>query len=145
MGDQAPGSGVTSRLGQVVAQNGSLQSLSAFNSTYSDSGLFGVYAVCEPAAAGIVVAEIKKAKAVLKGSLLRQVDDSAALMQDMGTQMLLSGKYATPAEFCAVVDGVSVSQVTAAAEKILSSKPTVVAFGDTHAIPHYSTIEAGLK
>lgn len=158
--DQAPGSGVTSRLGQVVAQNGSLQSLSAFNSTYSDSGLFGVYAVCEPAAAGIVVAdiskalsglatvsddEIKKAKAVLKGSLLRQVDDSAALMQDMGTQMLLSGKYATPAEFCAVVDGVSVSQVTAAAKKILSSKPTVVAFGDTHAIPHYSTIEAGLK
>jgi predicted Zn-dependent peptidase len=158
--NKAPGSGLTSRLGQIVAQNGAIESLSAFNSTYSDSGLFGVYAVCEPSAAGAVATsvtkalsdlanasadDINKAKVGLKANLLRQIDDSATLMKDIGTQMVLSGKYATPAEFCAVVDGVTAAQVTAAAKTILSSKPTVVGFGDTHAVPHYSVLEAALK
>jgi len=157
---KVPGSGLTSRLGQVTAQNAAIESTSAFNSTYSDGGLFGVYTVCEPTAAGAVATEIakvlagltnisteevNKAKAMLKGDLLRQVDDSNVLMKDMGTQMLLSGKYAGPAEFCAVIDGVTASQVSAVAKSILASKPTVVAFGDTHAVPHYTTIEAALK
>lgn len=157
---QAPGSGVTSRLSNLAARNGAIQSVSAFNSTYSDSGLFGVYAVCEPAAAGAVATEvakalagmatasadeINKAKQMLKGSLLRQVDDSAAIGKDLGTQMLLSGTYASPAEFCATIDGVTAAQVSAAAKSILSSKPTVVGFGDTHAVPHYSVLEAALK
>lgn len=37
--------------------------------------------------------ELTRAKAMLKGNLFRQMDDDSALMQDMGTQLLLSGRY----------------------------------------------------
>jgi len=158
--EKAPGSGITSRLGQFASQNGAVESVSAFNTTFSDSGLFGVYAVCEPAAAASVATdltkalaslknasadELNKAKAQLKVQFLRQIDDTEVLRNDIGTQTLLFGKYATPAEFCATIDAVTASQVSAVANSILASKPTVVAFGDTHAVPHYSTFEAGLK
>jgi processing peptidase subunit alpha len=158
--DKAPGSGVTSKLGQIVSQSGKIESCQAFNISYSDSGLFGVYTVCDPDAAATAATEVTKAlksltsvtadevnraKACLKGDLLRQVDCTNTLMQDIGTQMLLSGKYAGSAEFSSVIDGVSAAQVQAAAKSALSSKPTLVAVGDTHAVPHYTTIEAALK
>jgi len=88
---------------------------------------------------------VNKAKACLKADLRRQVDDTHTLMQDIGTQMLLSGKYTGSADFGAVIDGVTADAVKAAAKSALSSKPTLVAIGDTHAVPHYTTIEAGLK
>merc|ERR1712032_1302366 len=31
-----------------------------------------------------------------------------------------------------------------AAKRILSSRPTLAAYGDTHAVPHYGAVEAGL-
>jgi len=157
---QAPGSGITSRLGQIVSQSGKIESCQAFNTSYSDSGLFGVYTVCEPAAAAaagtavtkalkslteVTADEVNKAKACLKADLLRQLDCTPTLMQDIGTQMMLSGKYSGSAEFGSAIGGVTAEQVKTAAKAVLSSKPTLVAVGDTHAVPHYSTIEAALK
>merc|ERR1712151_1176032 len=89
--------------------------------------------------------ELAKAKVGLKAQLFRQVDDASVLMHDMGSQLLLSGKYGSAADFAKIIDGVSGAQVTAAAKKLLASKPTVAAFGDTHAVPHYSLVEAALK
>eukprot|EP00971_Amphidinium_carterae_P193796 3845196-Amphidinium_carterae.1 len=120
------------------------------------------------------------------------------LWEDIGTQVLLSGKYASAADFSKAIDAVKADQVleqhtgdkhgteeicglilcadsstmlqtwkacalfpfkglflecgvgvvvralqlAAAAKKLLASKPTVVAYGDTHALPHYAKIEA---
>merc|ERR1719436_565198 len=89
--------------------------------------------------------ELTKAKAMLKGSLHRQMDDDAALVQDMGTQLLTSGRYGSPSDFARAIDAVTESDVTAAAKKLLSGKPTVAAFGDTHTVPHYAAVEAALK
>ncbi|CAK8997258.1 unnamed protein product [Durusdinium trenchii] len=36
--------------------------------------------------------ELAKAKAMLKGKMLRQADNDSELMQDMGQQLLLTGK-----------------------------------------------------
>mmetsp|Transcript_45409 Transcript_45409/g.83020 ORF Transcript_45409/g.83020 Transcript_45409/m.83020 type:complete len:527 (-) Transcript_45409:92-1672(-) len=157
----APGSGTTSRLTKsILKQNPYVESCSAFSTTYTDSGLFGLYGVGSPAQAGdmtmamvksltdlgsVGAEELASAKAMLKGRLLRQVDDNFTLMQDIGTQVLLSGKYASAADFSKAIDAVKADQLTAAAKKLLGSKPTVVAFGDTHAIPHYAKIEAALK
>merc|ERR1719197_2228444 len=47
------GGGLLSRLStQVVQQSPYVESCSAFNSSYSDSGLFGVYSVTQPEHAG---------------------------------------------------------------------------------------------
>eukprot|EP00747_Dinoflagellata_sp_TGD_P208624 gnl/TRDRNA2_/TRDRNA2_82091_c0_seq1.p1 gnl/TRDRNA2_/TRDRNA2_82091_c0~~gnl/TRDRNA2_/TRDRNA2_82091_c0_seq1.p1 ORF type:complete len:234 (+),score=50.29 gnl/TRDRNA2_/TRDRNA2_82091_c0_seq1:77-703(+) len=155
------GAGSSSRLStQVVKQSSYVESCSAFNMTYSDSGLFGVYGVVQPDKADAYVKsvskvlaglgsvsteELAKAKAVLKGNLLRQGDTSSVLLQDLGQQLNLSGKYASPSDFAKMIDGVTDAQANAAAKKILSSKPTVVAYGDTHTVPHYGAIEAALK
>merc|ERR1712087_883791 len=104
-----PGSGVTSRLAtQVVKQSPYVESCAAFNTSYSDSGLFGVYGVCQPDKAGDMAKavaktmaslstvskdELAKAKAMLKGKVFRQAEDDSELMQDMGQQLLLTGKY----------------------------------------------------
>jgi len=154
------GGGSSSRLSQVVKQNPYVESCSAFNTSHSDSGLFGVYGVCQPdkatdlcnamakALAGLKTIskdELDTAKAILKGKMLRQTDDDATLMKDLGQQLLLSGNYGSPADFAKLIDAATADQVTSAASKILASKPTVAAFGDTHAVPHYGAIEAALK
>jgi len=156
-----PGSGLTSRLAtQVVKQNPYVESCAAFNTSYSDSGLFGVYGVSHPDKAGDMCAgiaktltglksvtgeELARAKAVLKGNLLRQLDDDTTLMQDMGTQLLTSGRYSSVADFAKAIDGVTESAVSSAATSILASKPTIAAYGDTHTVPHMSAVEAMLK
>merc|ERR1712137_1153373 len=99
--DTAPGA-CRGRLGTgIVKQNPFVESCVAFNTSYSDSGLFGVYGVSHPDKAGEMCTgiaktltglksvsgeELSKAKAVLKGNLLRQLDDDTVLMQDIGTQ-----------------------------------------------------------
>jgi processing peptidase subunit alpha len=155
------GGGLMSRLStEVVKQSPYVESCSAFNTSYSDSGLFGVYTVVSPDQAGEVCKsvtsclagltsvtpdELQVAKAILKGNICRQVDNTATLVQDLGTQLLLSGKYGSPSVFAGVIDNVTTDQVSAAARKVLSSKPTLAAFGDTHTVPHYSAIEAALN
>jgi len=155
------GGGLLSRLStEVVKQSPYVESCSAFNTSYSDSGLFGVYTVVSPDKAGevctavtscmngltsITADELQIAKATLKGSLYRQVDDTATFMKDLGTQLLISGKYGSTGDFAKIIDGVTQDQVTSAAQKMLASKPTLVAFGDTHAVPSYAAIEAALK
>merc|ERR1712187_524788 len=154
------GGGSLSRLNtEIIRQNPFVESCAAFNTSYSDSGLFGVYGVSQPDKAGEMATgmlkvlsglttissnELAGAKAVLKTKMLRQVDDDAAMMKDIGQQMLLSDGYGSPAEFCKIIDSTTMEQVTGAAKKLLSSKPTVAAYGDTHAVPHYGAVEAGL-
>mmetsp|Transcript_7012 Transcript_7012/g.17926 ORF Transcript_7012/g.17926 Transcript_7012/m.17926 type:complete len:514 (+) Transcript_7012:80-1621(+) len=156
----AIGSGVTSRLAtEVVKQSPFVESCAAFNMSYSDSGIFGVYGVSAPEKAGEMCTailktlkgsttvskdELAKAKAMLKGKLARQADDAPTIMADMG-QQLVSGHYGSAADFAAIIDSVTEADVSAAAKKILSSKPTIAAFGDTHTVPHYGAIEAALK
>merc|ERR1712187_225522 len=89
--------------------------------------------------------ELSKAKAVLKGNLLRQLDDDVMLMKDMGTQLLTSGRYSSVSDFSKAIDGVTEADVTGAAQKLLASKPTLVACGDTHTVPHLSALESMLK
>merc|ERR1712157_706313 len=153
-----PGGGVTSRLAtEVVAQSPYVESCAAFNTSYSDTGLFGVYGVSHPDKAGEMVSgiaktmtglksvsgdELARAKAVLKGNLHRQLDDDTVLMQDMGTQLLTAGRYSSVSDFARAIDGVTESALSSAATKLLASKPTLAAYGDTHSVPHLSAVEA---
>jgi len=157
----AVGGGRLSRLStDVVKKSSHVESCSAFNTSYSDSGIFGVYSVTQPDKAGetasavtsclrgltnVSADELKLAKSVLKGTLFRQMDDSQEMMKDLGTQLLVSGTYGSTGDFAKIIDGVTPEQVSVAAKKLLSSRPTLAAFGDTHTVPHYAAIEAALK
>merc|ERR1712070_446354 len=89
--------------------------------------------------------ELTRAKATLKGTFQRQADSNDDIFHDIGKQILSCGRYGSAADFAKIIDGVTEAQVAAAAKKLLSCKPTVVAYGDTHAVPHYAAVEAMLK
>lgn len=159
--NSSPGSGLTSRLAtQVLRQNPHVESVAAFSTAYSDSGLFGVYGVCAPNKAGdmctaiakslaglpkVGADELARAKAMVKGKLLRDLDDDSVLLQDIASQVLHTGRYGSASDLCKAIDGISEADVSAAATKMLSSKPTIAAFGDTHTVPHYSAVEGVLR
>merc|ERR1711957_233845 len=89
--------------------------------------------------------ELAKAKTVSKAKVFRDADNDDVLLQGMGTQLLISGRYGSSDEFARAVDSLTEADVTCVAKKLLSSKPTVAAYGDTHSVPHLSAVEALLK
>jgi processing peptidase subunit alpha len=153
--------GTASRLAtQIVRQNASVESCGAFQLSYSDSGIFGVHTVVHPNHAAEVITavcnslkglqsisadELKQAKNILRTKIHLQADDSALFLQDLGTQLVTSGTYSSPANASAAIEAVTENDVAAAAKQIIQSKPSVAAFGDTHQVPHYSVIEAALR
>merc|ERR1712070_1264359 len=95
--------------------------------------------------ANVSEAEVTAAKGSLKGTVYRQMDTNEFLVEDLGRQLIMSGRYGSTDEFAKLIDGVTASQVSMAAKKILSSKLTSVSYGDTHAVPHYAALEAKMK
>jgi processing peptidase subunit alpha len=73
------------------------------------------------------------------------VFDSSKLVDELGNQIILGGKVATFEEINALIDQVSESDVQRAAQVALSSKPTLVAYGDVSYMPHYDDIVAALQ
>merc|ERR1712224_730179 len=90
-------------------------------------------------------AELSKAKAMLKNIVARQLDSAQEASADLGKQLLLTGRYASAEEWARAIDGVTDAQVVSAAKRVVSSKVTVAAVGDTHAVPSLASVEAMLK
>merc|ERR1712139_21332 len=95
--------------------------------------------------ANVSDAEVTTAKGSLKGAIYRQMDTKESLVEDLGRQLIMSGRYGSTQEFAKLIDGVTAQHVKAAAKKVLSSKLTAVAYGDTHAVPHYAALEGKMK
>lgn len=131
----------------------------AFCSSFSDSTMFGIRRSAA-GAAGAALADgaisglkgmanmsgddVDVAKALAKGELLRNMDDDATVMHDIAQQLMTTGEYVSPADFAAQIDAVSVASLTKAASSMLNSSPTVAAYGDNHALPHYDVVKKGL-
>ncbi|XP_015281713.1 PREDICTED: cytochrome b-c1 complex subunit 2, mitochondrial isoform X2 [Gekko japonicus] len=142
------GNSVTSKLIQGAAKATTQPfHASAFNVNYSDSGLFGIYTVAQPSAAGEVIKaalnqaktvaqgglteeEVTRAKNQLKAALLMSVESSDGLLEEIGSQALASGTYLSPAAVVAKVDAVATADVVNAAKKFVTGKKTMAASGD---------------
>eukprot|EP00123_Amoebidium_parasiticum_P018379 comp24185_c0_seq1/m.44310 comp24185_c0_seq1/g.44310 ORF comp24185_c0_seq1/g.44310 comp24185_c0_seq1/m.44310 type:complete len:496 (-) comp24185_c0_seq1:132-1619(-) len=142
-----PGKGMYSRLySRVLNSNGFLESCTAFNTCYMDSGLFGIststpakksrqtmdiirqqlYGMME----AIEPRELMRAKNQLKSSLLMNLESNAVLMEDIAKQVLTAGKRLQAHELCANIDKVTANDIHRVATRILKSPPTVVIYGD---------------
>ncbi|XP_062859418.1 cytochrome b-c1 complex subunit 2, mitochondrial [Trichomycterus rosablanca] len=141
------GSNTTNKLHQAVSKATAHPfDVSAFNSSYSDSGLFGVYSVAQADSAKDVIkaavgqvgaiaqgnlteADLSRAKTQLKAEYLMSVETSEGLFEAIGVQALTEGTYQTPEALGKKIDAVTSSDVINAAKKFVSGKKTMASSG----------------
>ncbi|CAJ0762505.1 13922_t:CDS:2, partial [Entrophospora sp. SA101] len=126
--------------------------ISAFNTGYSDAGIFGVYFSGKPTsirsavdatveqlqhvAKGVDIEEFKRAIAKAKYNTAASYDARYSKTETLGNQILSSAKITSASEAVSGYDHIKSSDVTKIANEILSSKPTTVALGDIIALPY---------
>lgn len=153
-----PGKGMHSRLyTNVLNQCRFMESALCFNTLYSDAGIFGLYMTGEPQSGPSMAQvalrefsmlgkftdeEVCRAKNALKSSVFMNLESRSLVMDDIGRQLLMSGKLATAAQFVAMIDTVTSEDLVRVAKTILASPPTVVAFGHgVDKVPKYEELK----
>lgn len=166
--DRALGAGTNSPspLAVEMSNNGTLaNSYLSFSTSYADSGLWGMYLVTDSQehnvknvfdaiikewrrimSGNISESEVQRAKAQLKAALLLSLDGSTAIVEDIGRQIVTTGKRLSPEEVFEKVDKITKDDIVMWANYRLKNKPvSLVALGNTETVPGVSYIENGLN
>lgn len=129
----------SSRLSHIVSQHNLANSFMSFSTSYSDTGLWGIYLVSENLmnlddlvhftlrewtrmSIGATEVEVERAKNQLKASLLLSLDGTSAIAEDIGRQLVTSGKRLTPQQIESAVDAVTVNDIKRVASQYLWDK-----------------------
>lgn len=130
---------MSSRLSNIVSTNNLANSFMSFSTSYSDTGLWGIYHVTENLtnlddllhftlrewtrmSIGPTNIEVERAKSQLKASLLLSLDGTTAIAEDVGRQLVTSGSRMTPAQIEFTVDAVTPEDIKRVAQKYLWDK-----------------------
>lgn len=160
--DRTSGSGrnTSSALCKEIATNDLARSVQAFNMAYTDTSLFGVHTVSEPAhhedlmysimnnlvklCFKVREDDVVRARNQLKTMLLMNQDGSTtSVAEDIGRQMIFYGRRMSPAEVFARIDAIDATTVKDVAMKYIYDKdPVVVGYGPCHAIPDYNNVRS---
>uniref|UniRef100_A0A8C2EH12 Ubiquinol-cytochrome c reductase core protein 2b n=1 Tax=Cyprinus carpio TaxID=7962 RepID=A0A8C2EH12_CYPCA len=141
------GSNTTSTLSQAISKvTAQPFDASAFSANYTDSGLFGVYTICQANAAKDVIkaavgqvndiaqgnlaaADLSRAKNQLTAEYLMSIENSEGLMEAIGSQVLAEGTYHSPEAVTQKINAVSSADVVNVAKKFMSGKKTMASSG----------------
>uniref|UniRef100_A0A8D3DI58 Ubiquinol-cytochrome c reductase core protein 2a n=1 Tax=Scophthalmus maximus TaxID=52904 RepID=A0A8D3DI58_SCOMX len=141
------GSNITSQLSQGIAKATTQPfDATAFNASYSDSGLFGVYTISQADSAGEVInaaiaqvrgvaegnvsdADVTRAKNQVKADYMMSIESSEGLMEEIGAQVLTAAAYQLPDTVLQAIDTVTQDDVVEAAKKFVDCKKTMAASG----------------
>jgi processing peptidase subunit alpha len=154
-----PGKGLYSRLySNVLNQYPWVQNATAFNVQYEDTGFFGILGasageqvehltsvLCREletaATTKATDVELGRVKEMLKSSMLMNLESRAIVMEDLGRQILASGKHVSAAELCSQVDAMTADDMMRVARQMLSTEISVVAHGDTKKMPRLDVLK----
>ncbi|CAG8604143.1 13331_t:CDS:2 [Ambispora leptoticha] len=134
---------LSSRLSHIVHKNQLANSFQAFNTSYSDTGLFGIYLISENKEqlddlvhftckefwrlhTSVTEAEVERAKQQLKASLLLSLDGTTAVAEDIGRQLITTGKRNTPKTIEEIISKITVDDVRSVAGKYLWDQDVAV-------------------
>ena len=144
----AVGGGMSSRLFQEVREKrGLAYSIDTFNWSYDDTGLFGLQAATDPRDAvelahvamdcmasaldDLGEAELRRAKAQAKVSLLTALESSPSRVNQIARQTAIFGRVLARSEIIGEIDGLTLADVRAVGRRLLSSAPTLATVGPT--------------
>ncbi|KAH7588260.1 Insulinase family, zinc-binding region signature [Nakaseomyces glabratus] len=167
--DRAVGTGTNAPSPLAVAVNKGNDTLAnsymSFSTSYADSGLWGMYIVTDSnehnvqaiidevlkewrriKAGNITDDEVNRSKAQLKAALLLSLDDTTAILEDIGRQIVTTGKRLSPEEVFEKVDNITKEDIVLWANYRLKNKPVaIVALGNTKTVPSVDYIEKQLN
>lgn len=148
------GGGMSSRLFQEVREKrGLAYSIYAFNTAYSDCGLFNIYTgtgereVAEviPVVADTLLGladtleeeELERAKNQIKAGLVMAQESSGNVSEAIGRHLLAYGRYLAPADLMAQIDAVTSDDLRRVLGTFLTGTPTVAAIGPAGQLEAY--------
>ncbi|POW09875.1 hypothetical protein PSHT_02455 [Puccinia striiformis] len=154
---------MSSRLSHQLSSNNLVDSFLSFSTSYSDTGLWGIYMVSENLTnvddlvyitlrewqrMSTAPTEIKvaRAKSQLKAGMLFSLDSSNNIADDIGRQLVTSGKRMTPQEIQMAVEAVTPDTIRAVAQTYLWDKDiAVAALGRVEGLLEYNRIRANMS
>ncbi|MFD7734480.1 M16 family metallopeptidase [Kitasatospora phosalacinea] len=144
----ALGGGMSSRLFQEVREKrGLAYSVYSYSSSYADTGLFGIYAGCQPkrveevlkicraelarvVAEGITEEELRRAIGQISGSTVLGMEDTGSLMNRIGKAELSYGHHLSVDEMLGKIAAVTLDDVHAVARDVLGAhRPSLALIG----------------
>jgi len=149
-----------SKLVARLSADEGIESFHAFNTLYSDTGLFGLYGVagdtsmeemthafCQETARLSYDVEddlLLEAKNQIASNYISQLDaGSAQALEDVGRQMLTYGRRIHPTEYIRRLETVDTNAVMQTALKYFNDKDHVMAsYGGTYEVPDYNWVRA---
>jgi len=155
------GANLASRLASYSAQGGLCHSFQSFNTCYTDTGLWGIYFVCDRMVVDDMVFniqdewmricssvtdfEIERAKNLLRTNMMLMLDGSTPICEDIGRQMLCYGRRVPLSELEARINSVTAQDVRDVCMKYIYDKcPAISAVGPCEALPDYNRVRGGM-
>ncbi|KAJ6666338.1 hypothetical protein lerEdw1_000611 [Lerista edwardsae] len=161
--DRSFGGGVnlSSKLAQVACHGNLCHSFQSFNTCYTDTGLWGVYMVCEATTiedmmhfiqrewirlcTSVTESEVARAKNLLKTNMLLQLDGSTPICEDIGRQMLCYNRRIPIPELEARIEAIDAQTIREVCTKYIYDKcPAVAAVGPLEQLPDYNRLRSGM-
>ncbi|KAK6911982.1 Peptidase M16, N-terminal [Dillenia turbinata] len=154
-----PGKGMHSRLYlRVLNAYPEIQSFSAFNSIYNNSGIFGIHATTDPifASKAVEVAarelleiatpkkvdqvQLNRAKESTKSAVLMNLESRMIESEDIGRQILTYGERKPVEHFLKAVDEITLEDITNVARNIISTPLTMASYGNVVNVPSFEAV-----
>jgi predicted Zn-dependent peptidase len=143
----ALGGGMSSRLFQEIREKrGLAYSVYSYTAQYADSGIFGVYAGCQPAKAEEVLSicrdelgkaadecltdeELERGKGQLRGAMVLGLEDTGSRMSRIGKSELVYESLLPVDEVLARIGAVTLDDVRAVARDVLTAPQALTVIG----------------
>jgi predicted Zn-dependent peptidase len=141
------GGGMSSRLFQEVREKrGLVYSVYSYATQYADTGLFAVYAGCQPdrvdqvlelcreelakvADHGISAEELGRGQGQMRGALVLGLEDTGSRMSRIGKSELVYGELLGVTELLRRIEAVTLDDVRTVARTLLAAPPTLAVIG----------------
>uniref|UniRef100_A0A8C3D293 Cytochrome b-c1 complex subunit 1, mitochondrial n=1 Tax=Cairina moschata TaxID=8855 RepID=A0A8C3D293_CAIMO len=155
------GKNLSSRLGALAVEHKLCHSFQTFNTSYSDTGLFGFHFVSDPLCIDDMMfcaqgewmrlctstteSEVKRAKNYLRNAMVAQLDGTTPVCETIGSHLLNYGRRIPLEEWDARISAVDARMVREVCSKYIYDKcPALAAVGPIEQLLDYNRIRSGM-